>query len=72
VADAAPAVAFGLLGRDRQHLAATALRYEARGAKVDVAAIDVIEAAAIESWRGDFDAGIAAGREPDAPGMRSR
>ena len=75
---AAPAVTLGLLGRDRQRLAATAARCEARGAKVDSAAIDVGDAAAMETWLGDFDrehaadlvianAGTSAGPEPDSP-----
>jgi NADP-dependent 3-hydroxy acid dehydrogenase YdfG len=38
---AAPAVTIGLLGRDRQHLAAIAGQCKEMGAKVDVAAIDV-------------------------------
>jgi short-subunit dehydrogenase len=78
VAYAAPAVTLGLLGRDRQRLAATAARCEAKGAKVDLAAMDVTEAAAMSSWLGDFDrrypvelvianAGTSAGPEPDSP-----
>src|SRR6516164_1233820 len=75
---AAPAVKVGLLGRDQQRRAAAAARCEARGAKVDSAAIDVGDAAAMETWLGDFDrehaadlvianAGTSAGPEPDSP-----
>ncbi len=78
VAYAAPAVTLGLLGRDRQRLSATAVRCAARGAKVDVAAIDVTEAAAKGSWLGDLDrvhrvelvianAGTSSGPEPHSP-----
>ncbi len=75
---AAPAVTLGLVGRDRQRLAATADRCEARGANVKIAAIDVGDAAAMETWLGDFDrehpvdlvianAGTSAGPAPDSP-----
>jgi short-subunit dehydrogenase len=75
---AGPAVTLGLLGRDRQRLTATAGRCEAKGAKVDVAAIDVADAAAMDSWLGEFDrlhrvelvianAGTSAGPEPKNP-----
>ena len=75
---AAPAVTLGLLGQDRQRLAAIADRCAAKGATVDIAAIDVGDAAAMESWLGDFDrkypadlvianAGTSAGPEPDSP-----
>ncbi len=75
---AAPAVTLGLVGRDRQRLAATADRCEATGANVKIAAIDVGDAAAMETWLGDFDrehpvdlvianAGTSAGPAPDSP-----
>ena len=75
---AAPAVTLGLVGRDRQRLAATADRCEATGATVKIAAIDIGDAAAMETWLGDFDrehpvdlvianAGTSAGPAPDSP-----
>jgi short-subunit dehydrogenase len=75
---ARPGVSLGLLGRDRQRLAATARRCEEEGAKVDVAAIDVADTAAMQSWLGNFasrhpvdlviaNAGTSAGPEPDSP-----
>jgi short-subunit dehydrogenase len=75
---AAPAVKLGLLGRDRRRLAATAIRCEEKGAQVDVAAIDVTDAAAMGSWLSEFDrvqpveliianAGTSAGPEPECP-----
>jgi short-subunit dehydrogenase len=75
---AVPGAMLGLLGRNRERLAATAAQCEARGAKVRVAAIDVADAAAMTGWLGDFDhdhpvelvianAGTSAGPEPRDP-----
>jgi short-subunit dehydrogenase len=75
---AGPRVALGLLGRDRQRLEATALACEDRGATVETAIIDVIDAHAMASWLRHFDgqhpvdllianAGTSAGPDPDSP-----
>ncbi len=75
---AGSAVTLGLLGRDRQRLGATARACEARGARVSVAAIDVVDAAAMGCWLREFDrehpvdllianAGTSAGPAPNSP-----
>jgi short-subunit dehydrogenase len=75
---AAPGVALGLLGRDRVRLMATARQCEAMGALVEMAAIDVADAAAMADWLAEFDrghpvelvlanAGTSAGPEPGSP-----
>ncbi len=75
---AGPAVALGLIARDRRRLEATASVCEERGAKVSIAAIDVSDAPAMASWLRGFDrehpvdllvanAGTSAGPEPDSP-----
>ena len=75
---AAPNVALGLLGRDRQRLEATAQVCKAGGAAVHIAVIDVTDGAAMASWLQDFDArhpadllianaGTSAGPDPDSP-----
>src|SRR5271169_4681747 len=75
---AAPRVALGLHGRDRQRLEATARACEARGATVDTAIINVTDASAMASWLREFDgrhpvdllianAGTSAGPDPDSP-----
>src|SRR5271170_3922274 len=75
---AAPQTVLGLLGRDRRRLGETADACEARGARVRMAAIDVVDAPAMAAWLTDFDrdhpvellianAGTSAGPEPDAP-----
>ncbi len=75
---AGPAVALGLLGRDRRRLEAAARACEGKGARVSIAAIDVAEAAAMASWLCRFDrenpvdllianAGTSAGPDPDSP-----
>lgn len=71
-------VTLGLLGRDRQRLEATAEACEARGARVNSAAIDITDAPAMASWLGGFDrqnpvdlvvanAGTSAGPAPQSP-----
>jgi short-subunit dehydrogenase len=73
-----PEVTLGLLGRDRRRLAATAAQCKARGAAVDLAAIDVGDASAMAAWLDGFDrehpaelvianAGTSAGPEPASP-----
>jgi short-subunit dehydrogenase len=75
---AAPHVALGLHGRDRQRLEATARVCEAQGATVNTAIIDVTDAPAMASWLREFDsrhpvdllianAGTSAGPDPDSP-----
>src|SRR5438445_11183181 len=75
---AAPRVALGLQGRDRQRLPATALACAAKGATVNTAIIDVTDAPAMASRLPEFDhrhpvdllianAGTAAGPDPDSP-----
>jgi short-subunit dehydrogenase len=75
---AAPRVALGLLGRDRQRLEATARACEVGGAIVSTATIDVTDAPAMASWLREFDgrhpvdllianAGTSAGPYPDSP-----
>jgi short-subunit dehydrogenase len=53
---AAPGVALGLVGRDRDRLAATAAACEARGAAVATAALDIAEAEPLAAWLSGFDA----------------
>ncbi|HJU19682.1 MAG TPA: SDR family NAD(P)-dependent oxidoreductase [Stellaceae bacterium] len=75
---AAPGARLGLLGRDRARLEATAQACEARGARVQAAAIDVADAPAMAAWLLAFDAdtpvellvanaGTSAGPPPDSP-----
>jgi short-subunit dehydrogenase len=75
---AGPQTILGLLGRDRQRLAATAHACEAEGATVSAADIDVTDAPAMASWLCQFDsqhpvdllianAGTSAGPDPDSP-----
>jgi len=75
---AAPHVLFGLIGRDRQRLQASASACEARGATVSTGIIDVTDASATASWLREFDgrnpvdllianAGTSAGPDPDSP-----
>ena len=75
---AAPRIALGLVGRDRQRLEANAQACAARGAALSTGAIDVTDAPAMASWLLDFDsrhpvdlvianAGTSAGPEPDSP-----
>ena len=76
---AGPQTALGLIGRNRERLAATASACRASGALVDSAEIDVADGAALAAWLEAFDdahpvellvanAGISAGPEPDSPG----
>jgi len=71
-------VVLGLLGRDRQRLAATEDICRERGASASAASIDVTDAPAMESWLRGFDsehpidllvanAGTSAGPDPDSP-----
>ncbi len=48
-------VALGLLGRDRERLGRVARKCEARGARVDAAAIDVTDTPAMAAWLCRFD-----------------
>jgi short-subunit dehydrogenase len=77
IAYAGPQVALGLIGRDRDRLAAVAEQCRAAGAIVDAATIDVAEASAMAEWLTAFDrshavelvvanAGTSAGTEPGA------
>src|SRR5436309_10525197 len=77
VAYAGPQVALGLIGRDRERLAAVAESCRNAGATVETAAIDVADAPAMEDWLIRFDqthpvelvianAGISAGTDPGA------
>ncbi|AOK46146.1 capsular biosynthesis protein [Burkholderia sp. MSMB617WGS] len=52
---AQPGIMLGLVGRDRERIAATAAACRARGATVETGAIDVRDAAAIAAWLDDFD-----------------
>src|ERR1700730_7371639 len=52
---AAPHVALGLHGRDRQRLEATARACEALGATVNTAIIDVTDGPAMASWLREVD-----------------
>lgn len=52
---AGPGMTLGLLGRDRQRLAASADACEAKGASVRMGAIDVADAAAMAAWLTRFD-----------------
>src|SRR5260370_11893934 len=76
---AGPQTTLGLIGRNRERLAATASSCRASGAIVDSAEIDVTDGAALAAWLEAFDdahpvellvanAGISAGPEPDSPG----
>ena len=76
---AGPQTALGLIGRNRERLAATASACRASGAIVDSAEIDVADGTALAAWLEAFDdahpvellvanAGISAGPEPDSPG----
>ena len=76
---AGPQTMLGLIGRNRERLAATATVCRASGADVDSAAIDVGDGAALAAWLEAFDhahpvelvianAGISAGPDPDSPG----
>ncbi len=75
---AGPETVLGLLGRDRQRLAASADACEIKGASVRIGAIDVANAPAMASWLTSFDrdhpvdllvanAGTSAGPDPDSP-----
>ncbi|HEY3908662.1 MAG TPA: SDR family NAD(P)-dependent oxidoreductase [Stellaceae bacterium] len=75
---AGPETMLGLLGRDRQRLAASADACEAKGASVRMGAIDVADAPAMAAWLTRFDqdhpvdllvanAGTSAGPDPDSP-----
>jgi len=79
LAYAGPGVALGLVGRNKERLAATAAACRAAGAVVDGAAIDVADGPALGAWLVAFDrsypvellianAGISAGPDPDSPG----
>src|SRR5439155_1400291 len=72
---AGPQTALGLIGRNRERLAATASSCRASGAIVDSAEIDVTDGAALAAWLEAFDdthpvellvanAGISAGPDP--------
>ncbi|HTV90099.1 MAG TPA: SDR family NAD(P)-dependent oxidoreductase [Stellaceae bacterium] len=76
---AGPETALGLIGRDRQRLAATAARCTAAGATVERAEIDVADDAALAPWLAAFDrmhpvellianAGIEFGPDAGSPG----
>ena len=76
---AGPETALGLVGRNRERLAATAAVCRAAGAEVDTALIDVADEPALAAWLGEFDrthpvellianAGISAGPDPESPG----
>ncbi len=76
---AGPQTALGLIGRNRERLAATASACRASGAIVDSAEIDVADGAALAAWLETFDdahpvellianAGISAGPDPDSQG----
>jgi short-subunit dehydrogenase len=52
----APGTALGLVGRDKNRLAATARECEAGGAVVDAATIDVADTDAVAAWLLAFDA----------------
>ena len=75
---AGPETKLGLLGRDRERLAASADACEAKGASVRMGAIDVADAPAMASWLAGFDrdhpvellvanAGTSAGPDFDSP-----
>jgi short-subunit dehydrogenase len=75
---AGPETKLGLLGRDRERLAASADACEAKGASVRMAAIDVADAPAMASWLTGFDrdypvdllvanAGTSAGPDYESP-----
>jgi short-subunit dehydrogenase len=74
---ARPETALGLIGRDRERLAAVAAGCRAAGATVETAAIDVADASAMAEWLTAFDrahpvelvvanAGTSAGTDPGA------
>ncbi len=56
LARARPGVVLGLIGRDRERIEATAEACRARGAAVEVAALDVRDAAPLAAWLDTFDA----------------
>src|SRR5437660_10117799 len=79
---AAPRVALGLLGRDRQRLEATARACEVWGAIVSTATIDVTDASSMASWLREFagrhpvdlliaNAGPSAAPDPASPSERA-
>ncbi|WP_413121961.1 SDR family NAD(P)-dependent oxidoreductase [Burkholderia orbicola] len=55
LAYAQPGNVLGLVGRDCERIAETAVACRSRGAAVETAAIDVCDAAAIAAWLDDFD-----------------
>jgi short-subunit dehydrogenase len=76
---AGPQTALGLVGRNPERLAATALVCRGAGASVDTALIDVADGPALGAWLGEFDrahpvellianAGTSAGPDPESPG----
>jgi short-subunit dehydrogenase len=76
---AGPGVVLGLVARNRERLARTEAACRAAGARVESAAIDVANTAAMTAWLGEFDsahpvellianAGTSAGPDPDSPG----
>ena len=76
---AGPGVVLGLVARNRERLARTEAACRAAGARVESAAIDVADTAAMAAWLGEFDsahpvellianAGTSAGPDPDSPG----
>jgi short-subunit dehydrogenase len=76
---AGPQTVLGLIGRNRERLAAIEAACRAAGATVAAAAIDVTEADALAAWLTEFDrvhpvellianAGTSAGPDPDTPG----
>lgn len=79
VSYAAPQVALGLVGRNRERLETAAAACRAAGAEVDAAAIDVADGPALGAWLDRFDrlypvellvanAGISAGPDGDSTG----
>jgi short-subunit dehydrogenase len=76
---AAPGIVLGLVARNRERLARTEAACRAAGARVESAAIDVVDTVAMAGWLEAFDrahqvellianAGISAGPDPDSPG----
>ncbi|MGD9616044.1 MAG: SDR family NAD(P)-dependent oxidoreductase [Alphaproteobacteria bacterium] len=76
---AGPGVVLGLVARNRERLALTDSACRAAGARVESAAIDVADTAAMAAWLREFDcahktellianAGTSAGPDPDSPG----
>jgi len=79
LAYAGPQTAMGLIGRNRERLAATEAACRAAGATVAAAAIDVTDADTLAAWLAEFDrthpvellianAGTSAGPDPETPG----